>query len=205
MVKEFKYLGLWLDCQLSFKTHISSVIQKMNYSLKILYRPIQCFTLQIRKRIITQLILPILDYGDIVYQNTTATNLYPLNVIYNNLCRFVLRCPYRTHHCNMYESLNWLSRRHFHLLLFIFKCIFYNYPPYLKQFMNRYTTPYNLRHTDHPFFTVPNTALECGQRAFKFKAPSDWNILPSSLRSITSLNTFKQSLLTHLHTPCSCF
>ena len=207
-VKEFKYLGLWLDCQLSFKTHINSVVQKINYSLKILYRSIQCFTLQIRKRIITQLILPILDYGDTVYQNTTETNLYPLNVTYNNLCRFILRCPYRTHHCTMYETLNWLSpksRRYCHWMHLTFKCIFFNFPPYLKQLLERYTPPYNLRHTDHPYFTVPRATLECGRRAFKFKAPNDWNALPSSLRSITSFNMFKQSLLTHIHTPCSCF
>ena len=207
-VKEFKYLGLWLDCQLSFKTHINSVVQKINYSLKILYCSIQCFTLQIRKRIITQLILPILDYGDTVYQNTTETNLYPLNVTYNNLCRFILRCPYRTHHCTMYETLNWLSpksRRYCHWMHLTFKCIFFNFPPYLKQLLERYTPPYNLRHTDHPYFTVPRATLECGRRAFKFKAPNDWNALPSSLRSITSFNMFKQALLTHTHTPCSCF
>ena len=209
VVEEFKYLGLWLDPQLSFKTHINSTIQKINYSLKVLYRSIHCFTLQTRTRIISQLILPILDYGDIVYQNTTDTILYPLNVTYHNLCRFILKCPYRTHHCSMYESLNWLSlksRRHFHWMQFIFKCIFSNYPPYLKQYLDPYTAPYNLRHTVHPYFKVPsNTTLVCGRRAFKFKAPADWNDLPSSLRSISSLNLFKESLFTHLQTPCSCF
>ena len=204
-----KYLGLWLDPQLSFKYHINSVVQRINYSLKILYRSINCFTLKVRKRIIAQLILPILDYADIIYQNTTDTNLYPLNVIYNNLCRFVLRCPFRTHHCIMYESLNWLnpkSRRQHHWLQFIFKCIFFNYPLYLKQYLEPFTSPYNLRHTDHPYFKVPTkTSLECGRRAFKFKAPSDWNGLPSSLRSITSFNIFKESTFTFLKTPCSCF
>ena len=66
-VGEFKYLGIWLDSHLSFKTHIESVVKKMNWSLRILYRSINCFTLQVRKRIASQLILPILDYAGIVY------------------------------------------------------------------------------------------------------------------------------------------
>ena len=141
----------------------------------------------------------------ILFIRIRQIHLYPLNVIYNNLCRFVLRCPYRTHHCTLYESLNWLdpkSRRHYHWLQFIFKCIFFNYPLYLKQFLDPYTSPYNLRHTDHPFFKVP---IICGRRAFKFKAPTDWNGLPSSLRSITSFNIFKESIFTFLKIPCSCY
>ena len=66
-LKEFKYLGIWLDFHLSFKTNIESVVKKMNCSLRILYRSVNCFTLQVRKRIASQLILPILDYADIVY------------------------------------------------------------------------------------------------------------------------------------------
>ena len=34
-VNEFKHLGLWLDSQLSFKSHINSIIQKINYNTGI--------------------------------------------------------------------------------------------------------------------------------------------------------------------------
>lgn len=126
-VEEFKYLGLWLDSRLTFRTHIDSIVKSINCSLRILYRSINCFTKQIRLKIITQLLLPIIDYADVVYQNTADINLKPLNVIYNSICRFVLRCPFRTHHCQIYQSLNLLSlnsRRQFHWLQFVYKCIF---------------------------------------------------------------------------------
>lgn len=61
------------------------------------------------KKKISQLLLPILDYSDIIYKNTTATSLQPLNVVYNSLCRFILRGPFRTHHCLMYHQLSWLT------------------------------------------------------------------------------------------------
>jgi len=207
-VEEFKYLGLWLDTQLSFKPHINSICKKVYGQLKSLYCSADCFSQQVRKRIITHLIFPILDYADAIYGNTTDLNLQPISVLYNSLCRFVLRCPYRTHHCQLYESLNWLlpkSRRQFHWSLLIFKCIHFNFPSYLKYYLIPFNTQYNLRHTVQLFFHIPRTHKGVGRRAFKFKAPSDWNNLPCSLRSISSFYVFKSSLFTYLQTTCSCF
>ncbi|XDV21785.1 hypothetical protein PO909_026805, partial [Leuciscus waleckii] len=209
-IEELKYLGLWLDSQLSCKFHINSITKKIFGCLKSLYRSADCFSQEVRKRIITQLIFPILDYADVIYGNTFETNLRSLNVLYNSLCRFVLRCPYRTHHCLMYESLNWpapKSRRQLHWLTLIFKCIHFNFPSYLKDLLIPFRGSffYSLRHMDQLFLVTPRISKEIGRRAFKFKAPSDWNNLPSSLRSITSLHIFKSSLITHFQTSCSCF
>lgn len=71
----FKYLGLWLDPELPFKQHIDCIIKKSYGCLSSLYRSINCFSFQVRKRLISQLILPIIDYADIIYQNTFDTNL----------------------------------------------------------------------------------------------------------------------------------
>ena len=141
----------------------------------------------------------------LIYGNTFETS--PLNVLYNSLCSFVLRCPYRTHHCLMYESLNWdpKSRRQFHWSILTFKCIYFNFPPYLKQLLISFTSQYSRRHMDHLFLVTPRISKGISRRAFKFKAPSDWNNLPSSLRSITSFHIFKSSLVLHYKTSCSCF
>ena len=198
-VQTFKYLGLWLDSELSFQSHVDSIRGKVNNSLRLMYRSINCFTPEIRKHIVQQLLLPIIDYCDIVYQNTSDTHLHSLNVTYNNICRFVLRCPYTTHHCVLYDTLNWLSpqsRRQFHWLIFIFKCIHFNYPSYLKQLLNTHTSSYALRNIQQPYFKVPtNIKKETGRRSFQFKAPMDWNNLPTEIRTITAFPAFKMSLI----------
>lgn len=207
-VEQLKYLGVHLDAQMTFKPHMDSIIKNVNYRLRTLWSSIDCFTLSVRKRIATQLLLTILDYADVVYQNSSVTNLHSLDVIYNSLCRFILRCPYRTNHCNMYASLNWTSltvRRQLHWLQFIFKCIYQNYRSYSKELLCPLISTYNLRHTEHLFYIVPKIKKEIGRKAFKYKAPSDWNALPGSIRSITSLNLFKNEIFIHLHTVCCCF
>ena len=206
-VKLFKYLGVWIDPELTFKLHIDSVIKKAYGCLGSLYRSIDCFTLKIRMRLISQLILPIIDYADIVYQNTCASFLIPLNVLFNSLCRFVLRCNYYTHHCHMYDQLDWFSldsRRQLHWLQFIFKCIHFNYPVYLKAYLVPRISPYPLRQHQHLFLCVPRINKELGRKSFAHKAPNDWNNLPPPLRSITSLRSFKGALLPLLKKPCTC-
>lgn len=209
-VDEFKYLGLWLDSHLSFRPHIDSIVKKINFNLRQLYRSINCFTQDTRLKIVTQLLFPIIDYADTVYMNTTQSNLKSLTVVYNSICRFVLRCPFLTHHCDMYQRMNILSpsaRRRFHWFQFIYKCKFFNYPLYLRQYLISYSSSYALRHHDHVFFSVPRISKEIGRRAFQFKAPSDWNSLPSSLRSITSFPSFKVSLQNYIQSSdqCRCF
>lgn len=204
----FKYLGVWLETDLSFKTHICATTSKLNYRLKTLYQSINCFNLQVRKRIVTQLLLPILDYADVIYVNTTDSCLHSIDVVFNSLCRFVLRCPYRTHHCVMYEQLSWLSpsaRRQYHWLQFIFKSIYLNFPSYLKQHLVLYNSQHNLRHDEQMFFTVPRVKRDVGKHAFRVRAPNDWNNLPVFIRSITSLTSFRRALLTHLQNTCHCF
>ena len=129
-VEHIKYLGLWLNSELSFKCHIDHIVRNFNFSAGVLYRNRKCFTLTIRKKLVLQLILPIMDYADVVYLTAPKTNLLPLNTLFNRLCRFALDCSYFTHHCTMYENLNLPSltvRRQQHWLQFIFKCIHFNF------------------------------------------------------------------------------
>jgi len=207
-VDKFKYLGVWLDSKLSFKIHIGHILRKVNYGINALYRSRNCFTYSVRKKLASQLILPIFDYCDVVYHNSVKSDLSRLKTAYNRLCRFVLGCPFLTHHCTMYSALNWPSlntRRQIHWLQLIFKIIHFNYPSYLKRYFVLNTSNYNLRHSVQLYFFVPRAKKTVGKRAFMFKATLDWNNLPSNIRSITSFGIFKNNLSSYFMTNCSCF
>ena len=45
---------------------------------------------------------------------------------------------------------------------------------------------------------VPFTTTAIGRKAFRFAAPTIWNSIPLSIRSLPSLNSFKRSLKIHL-------
>jgi len=55
-----------------------------------------------------------------------------------------------------------------------------------------------LRSAAHGTLFVPRTRLELGKRAFVGAAPAAWNSLPDDVRSVPTLDEFKQCLKTHL-------
>ena len=118
-----------------------------------------------------------------------------------------------THHCvmksHLYENLNLPSltvRRQQHWLQFIFKCIHFNYPQYLRQYMHRFTSDHQLRHCSQIYFDIPtHLANAAGKKSFMFKAPSDWNNLPVHIRAITTFRLFKTALSSYLENTCNCF
>ncbi len=207
-VNKFKYLGVWMDPTLSFNTHIDTIVRKVNCRINMLYRSRKCFTNGVRRKLVVQLILPIFDYCDVVYMSASKNVLAPLTKVYNRICRFILDCPYHTHHCLMYQSLHFSSlhtRRQMHWFQFIFKCIYFNYPLYLKQYFVQITSNYQTRQSTYPYFLVPHNSKLIGRKAFKFKGPNDWNHLPVGIRSSPTLNCFNQALSSYLDTSCSCF
>lgn len=57
-----------------------------------------------------------------------------------------------------------------------------------------------LRSSGSGLLTVPRVRIKRGEAAFSFYAPFNWNKLPESLRSATSLSSFKSGLKTLLFT-----
>lgn len=203
-----KYLGVWLDPELTFQSHINHVLKKVNFGIHVLYKSRNCFSFDVRKKLALQLILPLFDYCDVVYQNASKSDLVPLNTAYNRLCRFVLGCPFLTHHCTMYDRLQWpplQARRQMHWLQFLFKCIYFNYPTYLKRYLIQIPSTQYTRHSTQVYFTVPFTGNNFGKNGFAFKAPTDWNNLPSHIRSISVFPIFKRALSSCFEVVCSCF
>jgi hypothetical protein len=69
VVTAYKYLGVWLDGTLSFSQHISKLQAEVKSRLGFLYRNRFSFTPAAKLTLIQMTILPILDYGDIIYRS----------------------------------------------------------------------------------------------------------------------------------------
>ena len=53
MVTSYKYLGVLTDENLSFKLHIDKRVSKLKFKLRFFFRNKSCFSLQVRKHLIT--------------------------------------------------------------------------------------------------------------------------------------------------------
>ena len=95
---------------------------------------------------IQMIILPMLDYGDIIYRSAGKGALERLHVLYHSTIRFATNAPYRTHHCTLYSSVNWSSlytSRKTHWLMLIYKTLLGLTPPYLRYLLQPSSSTYN--------------------------------------------------------------
>ena len=70
-VIDYKYLGIWPDVKLTFKSHINKLVGKCRQKLGYLYRNKSCFPMYARKRIVEATLLSVMDYGDVIYKHAS--------------------------------------------------------------------------------------------------------------------------------------
>ena len=108
-VDNYKYLGVWLDCKLSFLTHIKHLQSKIKSRIGFLFRNKASFTHAAKYTLVKRTILPILDFCDVIYKIASNTLLNKLDAVYHSAIRFVTKAPYSTHHCDLYALVGWPS------------------------------------------------------------------------------------------------
>jgi hypothetical protein len=62
----YKYLDVWLDYKLSFQTHIKHIQSKIKSRIGILFRNKASFTHAAKHTLVKRIILPILDFGNVI-------------------------------------------------------------------------------------------------------------------------------------------
>ena len=79
----YNYLGVWQDCKLSFQTHIKHLQSKIKSRVGFLFRNKASFTHAAKLTLVKLTILPILDFGDVIYKMASNTLLSKLDAVYH--------------------------------------------------------------------------------------------------------------------------
>ena len=99
-------------------------------------------------------------------------------------------------------SLHWLPvnfRIHFKILVLTYRALHGQATQYISDLLHPYTASRDLRSSTQGFLSVPRTHFKIrGDQAFQSAAPKLWNTLPTSLRSLDNVDSFKKQLKTHL-------
>ena len=122
-----KYLGLILDCNLSWKDHISFVESKVKRSIDILSKLRYFVSLNTLRNLYYALIYPFLTYALIVWGCTYSSTLQSLFILQKRSIRFITFTKYYEHTSMLFKSLNIMKLIDlvtFHVAVFMKK--FYN-------------------------------------------------------------------------------
>ena len=123
-VHSYKYLGITLDLNMNFKKHMENCIKYATYKTFLLSKVRKYITTAAAIRVYKTMILPLIDYGDILYDGTNSFLLKKIQTLQNRCLRI---CQYKNYHItvkNLHElcTVSMLKeRRIMHLKLFMFK------------------------------------------------------------------------------------
>ena len=197
LVDKMKYLGIILDPQLKFSEHVSYLKKKLIGRIKMLgkLRPLvgQDITLTLYK----SLVLPVLDYCDVVYMTATKEQLGRLQLIQNQSCRIILRAHKRSHIVDMHSSLQLQTlenRRTNHLSALCHKNIYNTEEASLKYIFSRVSENQTrvTRHSCNMNMKIPNIRSTKGRLSIRYRGPKHWNSLSNVLKNIENHDTFKR-------------
>ena len=185
------------------------MLSKLRLQLGFYFRNSACFSQSARKKLVEATFLPVLDYGDVFYRNSTKALLQSLDSVYHSALRFITRANHYTHHCALYEMVGWPSlhlRRNKHWLIFVYKAIVGQLPLYMNSLITVNSKGHNLRSSRYILLNVPLMKTEFGKTAFIYSASTAWNEIQRSLKLsvFISLNEFKLYLNRTFQAFCTC-
>jgi hypothetical protein len=111
----------------SSREHIDNISKKINQRIGLIRRIKFLLPIQARLTLYNSLVLPLLDYSDIVWgdkNNSTLMNHLP--VLQHNAARLILDLPRHSSATEALEILEWKPlyiRRKYHRCISVFKCL----------------------------------------------------------------------------------
>ena len=193
-------LGVFLDCNLSFKHHVIKKARTAMSSI-IRIRNIRNFlNKQACETLVTGMVLSHLDYANSVLVGLPDITLNYLQRVQNFAAKVVLNRDRYSSSTDALKELHWLPIRGriiFKIVCLIHKCLFGNGPNNLKNLLvRRPTDRRTLRsNKESNILIVPFVKNKTfASRAFSVAGPFHWNELSEELRTVTNYQTFKSKL-----------
>ena len=190
-VKTYTYLGIKLDEQLTLDTHANSLIQRVSNRIYQLSKIRSYITKKAALLIYKNMILPIMEYGDIFLHSATQVIRKKLQTLQNKALRCALNkdryyCTVDLH--REAKLLKLKDRRHMHMLLHMYQLA---QMPDFKLWKSYQSTGVRTRSSKKKLITVRSPQNEKYKRSITYHGPRLWNSLPSKLQKIDSFENFK--------------
>ena len=203
---QVRNLGVILDSDLSFNSHIKLITKTAYYHLKNIARIKGYMSKHDLEKLIHAFISSRLDYCNGLFSGLSKQALRQLQLIQNAAARVLTKTRKFDHITPILRSLHWLPVSHridFKIMLLVYKSLNGLGPKYISDMLVPYETARSLRSSEAGLLTVPRVRSKRGEAAFAHYATTNWNKLPLDTRSAPSLATFKNRLKTVMF--CSAF
>ena len=194
--------GVIFDDKLNFREHISLICRTCFYHIRDLRRIRRYLPVSVAKTIATALVTSRLDYCNSLFHNIAIKDITKLQRVQNCLARVVTRYPRFTPSKPLLKSLHWLPVQYrimFKMCTITYQALSSKQPSYLHTLLTPIRKSIQLRSSTSDLLFVPKVNTNMGTRAFAVGAPTLWNMLPSSVKSVENIAKFRRHLKTYLY------
>ena len=194
-LSKVKNLGVTIDENFSWSDHVSTICQKVYYTLHRLYKFRALTPIKTRKKLICSLVLPIIDYCITSCCNMNSEQVDRLQVSLNNCVRYIYNVKRREHITPYYVKLGWLKineRRDLQICVMVHKILHCYAPTYLNNMfmlmsgVHVRATRSHAMYLRSPFGMKSDTFSVMGYRL--------WNRLSADLCLTKNTNAFKRKV-----------
>ncbi len=201
-------LGVILETDLSFSSHVKAVTKSAYYHLKNIAR-IRCSSQELEldvssqdlEKLVHAFITSRVDYCNDLLTGLPKKTIRQLQLIQNAAARILTRTRKSEHITPVLRSLHWLPvtfRIDFKVLLLVYKSLNGLGPKYMADMITEYKPNRPLRSLGSSQLEIPRVHTKQGESAFSYYAARSWNQLPEEIKCAKTLATFKSSLKIHL-------
>ena len=193
---EYKYLGVIIDKNLNWKSHIEYVSTKISKACGILSKLRHFLSSQVLIEVYHALIHSYLRYGILVWGNASDTTLKPLETLINRSLRIMTFAPFgRIDMKPIFKDLKILDVKNTLFLetsKYMFKVKNNLLPVQIAKYFetnehSSRTLRSNVRRNNRVF-----TRLLSSKKSVQVRGENQWNEIPENLKLATSVNSFKR-------------
>lgn len=198
-----KYLGLTLDCDLTWKPHIEKVKNKLASLTGLLRSISRCLPQKVRYLIYNALVKPHIDYLVEIWGSAAKTNLNQIQRAQNKLIKALFNYNYLTPTEELYKKTKLLNITQIYIYntcLLIRKILTKNINTQLVFTKKVQVQKMVLRNANNLVCRAPRTNY--GKKNILFEGVQLYNKLPSDIKNTQSLQTFKKLLKYYILNNC---
>ena len=192
-VKTQKYLGIYIDEHLNWKTHIDYINNKLARTIAIVSKLRHFVNIHVLKQIYYALFYPYLSYGIVSWGNTYKTSLYKIATKQNKCIKRIFFANDRHNAIPFYKLLEILTLENiFKLKTAVLTHHIYNntleIPTIFKGSLTlaSHMHNYKTRYATNKNFLKPKARTNYGKFTFKFTASTLWTTIPTEIKSLNS-------------------
>lgn len=190
-VKEVKYLGIILDCNLKWDLHINYVMKKLRSILYKFKRLKDILPVEQMRTIYFALVESHLRYGINAWGGALKTHLFPLEVMQKRFLKLVYKKDATYSSDALFSEAKVMDVRQ---LYFINCCVHYHFK--MKYNATLPIHEYATRHGNK--YVVPIMRKTRTQRSFVYHAPKFYNSLPNEIININNKRLFNRKVKKYL-------